>query len=123
MWCGIRFGRCIPRTVGELIFTIEELQREFSALTYTMALIAAVVGDIVRTAWWGSGNVFHVEGFPAASLRTLPLMALVGLFAGVLGAAFNRSLLAAQARTQQFTSFTPWMRGALAGAMLGFSAW
>ncbi len=105
------------------IFTIEELQREFSALTYTMALIAAVVGDIIATAWWGSGNVFHVEGFPAASLRTLPLMALVGLFAGVLGAAFNRSLLAAQARTQQFTSFTPWMRGALAGAMLGFSAW
>ncbi len=102
------------------IFTIEELQREFSALTYTMSLIAAVVADIIATAWWGSGNAFHVTGFPAAALRTLPLCALVGVLAGVSGAAFNRALLTVQHRTPRLS---PWTRGGAAGAILGFSAW
>lgn len=105
------------------IFTIEELQREFSSLTYTMALIAAVVADIVATSVWGSQNVFHATGFPAASLTSLPICAVIGLVAGALGTLFNRLLLATQAFCHSRVQAPLWVRAAIIGLIVGQCAW
>lgn len=105
------------------IFTIEELQREFSSLTYAMALIAAVVADIVATSVWGSENVFHAEGFPAAPVQSIPVFVVVGIIAGLSGAGFNKALLGFQKYARERLELPAWRRAGVVGVLAGLIAW
>lgn len=105
------------------IFTLEELQREFSPLTYGTALIAAVVADIVTRGLLGQEASFHVRGYPMPSLLALPLFALLGGVAGLVGVLFNQSLLWTLRRTNGFTRLPRWGRAALVGLLAGVAVW
>lgn len=105
------------------IFTIEELQRELSPLTYGTALIAAVIADIVTRSMLGQQPSFHVTGYPMPSLAALPLFAVVGLVAGLMGVAFNRCLLAASRFAHHLQGLPPWALPALMGAFAGLIVW
>ncbi|MCC6145293.1 MAG: H(+)/Cl(-) exchange transporter ClcA [Candidatus Hydrogenedentes bacterium] len=105
------------------IFTVEELQREFSSLTYAMALIAAVVADIVTTSFWGTANAFHATGFDHLPMSALPLCVVVGLVAGLTGTAFNKGLLWMQEMVRQKVHLLPWQRAGLIGVFVGLIAW
>jgi CIC family chloride channel protein len=105
------------------IFTVEELQREFSSLTYAMALIAAVVADIVATSIWGSGNAFHAEGFPVLPLTALPVCIALGLLAGLAGTVFNKGTLKMQALVRERVKLPAWQRAGLIGIVVGITAW
>ncbi len=72
------------------IFVIEELQRELSPLTYGTALIAAVIADIVTRTFTGQLPSFHITGYPMPPLSALPLFAVLGVLAGLMGVAFNQ---------------------------------
>jgi len=125
MACGAGAGlaAAFHAPLAGFIFTIEELQREFSTLTYVMALIAAVVADIVATSVWGSGNVFDASGFPAAPLSSLPVCAVIGVAAGLSGSAFSRALLYIKERATDAAQFPPWARAGLIGVLVGSAAW
>lgn len=101
------------------IFTLEELQREFSPLTYGTALIAAVVADIVTRSVTGQHSSFHLSEYPMPPLTALPLFALLGLLAGVMGVLFNRSLLWCLRRFHAWRTIPRWARPALVGAVAG----
>lgn len=105
------------------IFTVEELQREFSPLTYAMALIAAVVADIVAASVWGSDNVFHLMGYPSAPMQSIPILAVLGVFAGITGAGFNKTLLGLQNYCHDHVTMPTWQRAALVGLLVGLVAW
>ncbi|MFA6240215.1 MAG: H(+)/Cl(-) exchange transporter ClcA, partial [Candidatus Hydrogenedentales bacterium] len=125
MACGAGAGlaAAFHAPLAGFIFTVEELQREFSSLTYAMALIAAVVADIVTTSYRGSANAFHASGFPAASLSSLPVCVTIGIMAGFSGAAFNKSLLSLQNFSHQHLKAPAWVRAGIAGAVVGLIAW
>ena len=125
MACGAGAGlaAAFHAPLAGFIFTIEELQREFSTLTYVMALIAAVVADIVATSFWGSDNVFQASGFPAAPLSSLPVCALIGVVAGVFGTGFSRSLLYFQRVAVGAEKLPPWARAGAVGMVVGLAAW
>lgn len=125
MACGAGAGlaAAFHAPLAGFIFTIEELQREFSTLTYIMALIAAVVADIVATSIWGSENVFQATGFPAAPLSSVPMSVLIGLVAGVAGGAFSRSLLFTQRLSSGPLKSPAWARAGLVGLAAGLAAW
>ena len=126
MACGAGAGlaAAFHAPLAGFIFTIEELQREFSTLTYVMALIAAVVADIVATQFlWGQANVFDATGFPAAPLSSLPVCAVIGIFAGVSGTGFSRGLLFLQDRMSRATKTPPWARAGAIGLLVGLAAW
>ena len=105
------------------IFVIEELQRELSPLTYGTALIAAVVADIVTRSLTGQLPSFHISGYPMPSLSALPLFAVVGVLAGLLGVAFNQSLLWTLRRFHSWTRMPRWARRAAVGVLAGLLAW
>lgn len=105
------------------IFTIEELQRELSPLTYGTALIGAVVADIVARYWTGQLPSFHISGYPTPDLTALPLFALVGLVTGLMGVLFNRALLGSLRVSHRLGHVPTWAKAATVGAAVGLIAW
>jgi len=118
-----RLAAAFHAPLAGFIFTIEELQREFSSLTYSMALVAAVVADIVAISYLGSAEAFHPAGFPALTLTALPACVVIGALAGALGTAFNKSLLAMQAFVRGQITLAPWQRAAAIGLVVGVVIW
>lgn len=104
------------------IFTIEELQREMSPLTYSTALIAAVLGDVV-TRWFTAGQpTFHVTGFRTPDPSLLYYYVIIGCVAALVGCAFNRSLLWSLRATDELP-FARWKLAAVIGGIAGLVAW
>jgi CIC family chloride channel protein len=105
------------------IFTIEELRRELSPLTYGPALIAAVVADVVTRTFTGQVPSFYVTGYPMPPLSALPLFAVVGGLAGLVGVVFNHSLLWTLRRFHSWTGIPVWLRAGLVGVVAGLVGW
>lgn len=105
------------------IFTIEELQREMSPITYATALIAAVVGDVVTRSLTGQLPSFHVTGYPAPPLTSLPFFVILGLLCGVMGVLFNHGLLRSLRFFHGWKRLPAWARPALVGVIVGLLAW
>ena len=105
------------------IFVIEELQRELSPLTYGTALIAAVVADIVTRTFTGQLPSFHISGYPMPPLSALPLFAVLGVIAGLMGVVFNRSLLWTLRQFHGWQRMPRWARPALVALLAGLLAW
>lgn len=82
--------------ISGALFALEEMHKNFSSLVLIPCLIAAVVADFL------SKNVFGLE--PAFSFKViaqLPLsqyynLILLGVFAGLIGVLFNKTLLFSQ---------------------------
>ncbi|GAA4008799.1 H(+)/Cl(-) exchange transporter ClcA [Deinococcus rubellus] len=74
-------------------FVLEELQRDFTPMVFTAALIACTVADTVTRSLAGQTPVFTLPFFAAPRLAALPLFLLLGLLCGLAGVVFNRSLL------------------------------
>lgn len=105
------------------IFTIEELQRELSPLTYGTALIAAVVADVVTRTLLGQSPSFHVTSHATPALTALPFFAVLGILAGVVGMAFNRCLLWTLRQFHAWTSVPRWAHPLCVAVLAGLIGW
>jgi len=105
-----------------LVFVLEEVQRDFAPTVFTATLVAAVIADVVTRLLSGQLPVFHIETHAAPPLLSLPVSLALGLLAGVLGVAFNRALVGALDLFQRMRR-SPWLAGALAGAVVGGAGW
>ncbi len=76
-----------------LVFVLEEVRRDFQPIVFGAAFIAAAVADIVARIGSGQFPVFAVPNYSVPPLTSLPIFALLGIMAGILGVFFNRSLL------------------------------
>lgn len=76
-----------------LIFVLEELQRDFRPMVFGAAFIAAAAADVVSRLFSGQLPVFTAPAYPAPSLSLLPVFAVLGAAAGILGVAFNRGIV------------------------------
>ena len=105
------------------IFVIEELRRELSPITYGTALIAAVAADMVTRTFYGQMPSFRIYGYPTPPLSALPLVAVVGLLAGLGGVLFNRTLLWTLDWFERWQRLPAWTRAASVGILVGLIAW
>ena len=92
------------------VFVMEELRREMSRYTYGSALICSVTAVAVARLCLGQGSAFGLADGQPIPLQHLPLVAMVGLAGGLLGVAFNVTLL----KSLRMPVARPWL-GALAG--------
>lgn len=106
-----------------VIFVLEEIQRDFHPSVFGAAFLAAAISDIVVRFLSGGRPVFSVPAYPTPPLASLPFFALLGILAGLLGVAFNRSLLSALNGFAHLKG--KWKLGGIAivGAVIGLIGW
>jgi len=108
-----------------VIFVLEELRRDFAPGALTAAFIASVSADVVARLLMGQQPVFRVADSPVPPLASLPLFLVLGLVAGILGVAFNRSLLASLRLFERASRWPVpvWLPAAVVGMGIGATGW
>jgi CIC family chloride channel protein len=106
-----------------LVFVLEEVQKDFRQAVFGAAFIAAAMADIVARFASGQLPVFRIPSYPVPALSALPMFAVLGVAAGLLGVVYNRSLIAT---LNLFARLPPRMTvaaAALVGVMVGVAGW
>lgn len=85
-----------------VIFAMEVVLMEYTIGGFTPVLLAAVSGTFMARMVYGDAPAFAVPPLALGGLEELPLVLLLGVAMGVAAAAFNRLLLATQARGRRW---------------------
>jgi CIC family chloride channel protein len=105
------------------IFVLEELQRELSPLTFSLALIACALADVIMRSVLGQQPSFYVRFNYAPPLEVLPFCVVVGIAASLVGWLFSHGLLGALAWAKSIPlKLRLTLTGLLAGG-IGLLAW
>jgi len=106
-----------------VIFVLEEIQRDFHPIVFGAAFLAAAIADIVVRLLSGGRPVFAIPDYPTPPLASLPIFAILGILAGILGIAFNRGLLKTLDLFGRLQG--QWRLGIVAavGAIIGLISW
>ena len=106
-----------------LIFVLEEVRRDFQPLVFGAVFIAAAIADIVVRIGAGQFPVFAVPSYPLPPLTSLPIFALLGVVAGLLGVLFNRGLMATVRLYARLPGRFILPAAAITGGVIGLVGW
>jgi chloride channel protein, CIC family len=107
--------------IAGVLFVIEELLQDLPDLTLGTAIIAAAVGGIISRGLGGRGLIPDISNFSISfATAEIPLLIVVGILAGLLGALCNRSFLASlQFYQTRFQGQSLTIKVAVAGGISG----
>lgn len=106
-----------------LIFVLEELQRDFRPTVFGAAFVAAATADVVSRVFGGQLPVFTVPAYHTPPLAALPIFAILGIAAGLLGVLFNRNLVGSLNFFSRLKAGPGWLSVAFVGALVGLIAY
>jgi len=106
-----------------LIFALEELNGSFTQVVFVASFLAAVSADVVCRVVTGETPVFVLKSMPVPTLHALPVCAVLGVCAGLLGVLFNKSLLKSLDLFDRIRSWPAPVTGACVGLVVGLVAW
>ena len=109
--------------IAGAIFVLEELVQRFEHRIALAALAASATAIATARAILGNQPDFTVMTFDHVPTLGLPLFLLLGVVAGLLAVAYNRSLLATLAALERRRAIPPEARAALVGAAVAAVAW
>jgi chloride channel protein, CIC family len=109
--------------IAGLVFVLEELVEKFEHRIAVAALAALATAIPLARLLIGDAPDFQVEPLNYASAESAPLFLVLGAVAGLLGIAYNRTLLATLALRERVGRLTPELRAGLIGAGVGALAW
>jgi CIC family chloride channel protein len=109
--------------IAGAIFVLEELVQHFEHRIALAALAASATAIATARAILGNQPDFAVMPIDPVPALSQPLFLVLGVIAGLLGVAFNRSLLATIGAFERLRAFPPEMRAALVGAAVAAIAW
>jgi CIC family chloride channel protein len=109
--------------IAGAVFVLEELVRRFDTRV-AIATFGASAGAIaVARVLLGETPDFRVEPLPYPGAGTVPVYLALGVLAGLLGVAYNRTLLGALAAGDRLRRCPVELRAAVVGAAVGLLAW
>jgi CIC family chloride channel protein len=109
--------------IAGAIFVLEELLRCFDTRA-TIATFGASTGAIaVARVLLGEAPDFSVDPLPCPGIGAVPVYLALGAVAGLLGVAYNRTLLGTLAAAERLRRWPVELRAAVVGAAVGLLAW
>ncbi|MER5674123.1 chloride channel protein [Pseudonocardia alni] len=105
--------------ISGVVFGLELILRSFSAEAFGVLVISSVVANVVAEVIAGDRAILTLPHFDLGSPAQLPLYALLGLLAGLLGWAFARILYAVEDACDAVWRGPEWLRPAVGGLLLG----
>lgn len=106
--------------IAGVIFVIEELDKNFSSVALGPAIVGSVSAAVTCRILYGDFFTFHFQSGVGAGLAELPFYALNGVFAGIFGVYFQRSVLWSLDFYNRYLKALPkWSWGAFAGLLTG----
>jgi len=102
-----------------VIFAMEVIVLQYTLASFIPVILAASVGALVATAFFGSEPAFAVEFRHLTALIEVPFLLLMGLIIGVLAAIFVHGVENTIRRTKHWPI---WWRFSLAGLATGLIA-
>ncbi len=109
--------------IAGMVFVLEELAGRFdtriTVATFGASAAAIAVGRVIM----GQAPDFNVPSLDIQGYAVLPACLVLGVVAGFLGAAYNRSLLGALSAADRLGRIPVEVRAALIGAAVGLIAW
>jgi chloride channel protein, CIC family len=109
--------------IAGAVFVLEELVRRFDTRVTITTLGASAGAIAVARVLLGEAPDFRVEPLPYPGLGTGPIYLALGVVAGFLGVAYNRTLLGTLAAAERFHRWPVELRAALIGAAVALLAW
>jgi CIC family chloride channel protein len=108
--------------IAGAVFVLEELTRRFDTRTTVVTFGASAAAISTGRTVFGDAPDFVVHPLPPSAFGCLAFSLVLGALAGILGIAYNRSILGALALAKR----VPWpveARAAVIGASVGLLAW
>lgn len=96
--CGASAGlaAAFNAPLAGLIFSLEEIHKNFSGIILISTLSACVVADFISKYFFGIAPVLNFTGLKALPLSYYPYIIPLGILLGVVGLVFNQSLTRTQ---------------------------
>ena len=119
--CGVAaaIGASFNTPLAGVIFAMEVVVMEYTIISFTPVILAAVSATVLMRLFYGSAPAFDVPALQLASMGELPFVLLSGLLIGVLGALF---IILLRRFTSLLTDWPIWLRMTLAGGIGGLCA-
>ena len=109
--------------IAGAVFVLEELVRRFDTRIAIVTFGASTGAIAVARLFIGDRPDFHVEALPNPSFGTVPVHLALGVFAGFLGVAYNRTLLGTLSAADKLRRWPVELKAAVVGAAVGMLAW
>ncbi len=109
--------------IAGAIFVLEELTRRFDTRTTIVTFGASAAAIAVGRMIIGNATDFQVAPLPYAGFGCLPICLVLGVLAGLVGVAYNRTILGTQAMANRLVRWPVEARAAVVGAVVGLLAW
>lgn len=109
--------------IGGVAFVFEELSRQFESRLMVATLAACGAAMIVARALLGDPPEFQLGPLLAPTPVSLVLYLILGAVLGVLGAAYNRSVIRWLDAFNRFERIPVMVRAAGMGGVVGLAAW
>jgi CIC family chloride channel protein len=109
--------------IAGAVFVLEELVRRFDTRITVATFGASASAIAVSRTLLGDAPDFHVGALVDRGFATVPFHLALGVFAGFLGVAYNRTILGALFATERLRRWPMELRAAAIGAIVGLVAW
>ncbi len=120
--CGVAaaISATFDTPLAGVIFAMEVVIMEYSVIGFAPVILAAVSSAALSRAVFGASSGFLTSTVSIQSVSELPLVALMGIFIGVVAAAFIQLTLMISA---VFNRYPIWLRTTAAGIITGAVAY
>lgn len=102
-----------------VVFGLEIILRGFAAEAFGVLVISSVTANVIAGLLVGDDTILHLPHYTLGSTTELPLYAVLGLLAGLLGWGFARVLYAVEDFCDLLWRGPEWLRPAAGGILLG----
>ncbi|SDG87027.1 chloride channel protein [Pseudonocardia oroxyli] len=105
--------------VAGVFFALEIILRAFTAEAFGVVVISSVTANVIAHALVGHDHVLQLPAYSLGSAAELPLYAVLGLAAGVVGWGFARFLYLVEDVCDRVWRGPEWLRPTVGGVLLG----